>query len=193
MPTNFMRLYAERFRTVELNTTGYRLPAEEQFVRWREQVPDGFRFAVKLPAHRLDRVATFAEHVSLLGDRLGPLRVVVQQARDEGFLLLLAESLPPEAQIAFDFRHRSWDGVELPPNTVAVDAEEGDAPFRYLRLRDPPYDEEALRALAARVTALLAAELETYVYFRHEDAPTAPAYAERLRELISASADARGT
>ena len=191
-PAEFLRLYAERFRTVELNTTGYRLPAEEQFVRWREQVPDGFRFAVKMPAHRLDRVSTFTEHVGLLGDRLGPLRVVVPQARDDGFLLLLADSLPPEAQVAFDFRHPSWDGIELPRNAVAVDAEEADAPFRYLRLRDPPYDDEALDALAARVAALLAAGLEVYVYFRHEDEPTAPAYAEQLMTLISAAAGARG-
>ena len=49
-PARFLGFYAERFRTVELNTTGYRLPAEEQFARWAEQVPDGFEFAPKLPA-----------------------------------------------------------------------------------------------------------------------------------------------
>ena len=42
-PQDFLRLYAERFPTVELNTTGYRLPAEEQFERWAEQTPPGFR------------------------------------------------------------------------------------------------------------------------------------------------------
>src|SRR5205823_167527 len=47
---DFLRHYAERFDTVELNTTAYRLPSEEQFRRWAAQVPDGFRFAVKLPA-----------------------------------------------------------------------------------------------------------------------------------------------
>ena len=35
---DFLRFYAERFSTVELNTTGYRLPAEEQFHRWAEQI-----------------------------------------------------------------------------------------------------------------------------------------------------------
>ena len=39
--------YAERFPTVELNTTGYRLPAEEQFSRWAEQTPPAFRFALE--------------------------------------------------------------------------------------------------------------------------------------------------
>ena len=46
---DFLSFYAARLPTVELNSTGYRLPSEEQFVRWAEQVPDGFRFAVKMP------------------------------------------------------------------------------------------------------------------------------------------------
>src|ERR1043165_4163655 len=81
-PDAFLRFYAERFDTVELNTTGYRLPAEEQFERWAAQTPDGFRFAVKMPVARLDRVGTFVERVRLLGDRLGPVRVVIQSKRD---------------------------------------------------------------------------------------------------------------
>src|SRR5919198_1666904 len=36
----FLAYYASRFSTVELNTTGYRLPAEEQFERWAAQTPD---------------------------------------------------------------------------------------------------------------------------------------------------------
>ena len=32
-PREFLSFYAERFATVELNTTGYRLTAEEQFER----------------------------------------------------------------------------------------------------------------------------------------------------------------
>jgi Protein of unknown function DUF72 len=40
-PSGFLAFYAERFSTVELNTTGYRLPAEKQFRRWADQVPDG--------------------------------------------------------------------------------------------------------------------------------------------------------
>ena len=31
---DFLQYYAERFPTVELNTTGYRLPREELFERW---------------------------------------------------------------------------------------------------------------------------------------------------------------
>src|SRR5256714_10744583 len=67
-PKTFLSFYAERFDTVELNTTGYRLPAEEQFARWAEQARPGFTFAVKMPLTRLDRVGTFVERVQVLGD-----------------------------------------------------------------------------------------------------------------------------
>ena len=58
------------------------------------------------------------------------------------------------------------------------------APFRYLRFREPPYSEEQLVELAATVEPLLAAGLEVFAYFQHEDAPTATAYAARLLELV---------
>jgi uncharacterized protein YecE (DUF72 family) len=175
-PDEFLAHYAQRFDTVELNTTGYRLPSEDQFRRWAESVPDGFRFAPKLALTRLDRVAVFAERVALLGNRLGPIRITVQSVRDEGLLSYVVGSVDPDLELAFDFRHESWEGIG---SVVAVN-DFGAEPFRYIRLREPPYAEEQLRALAARLRG------PAYVYFRHEDEPTAPAYAERLLELVAA-------
>jgi hypothetical protein len=172
-PKTFLSFYAERFDTVELNTTGYRLPAEEQFARWAEQTPDGFTFAVKMPLIRLERVGTFVERIRLLGDRLGPLRIVVQSARDDGLLTFLQGSLPPELEVAYDFRHDSWDAVDGVVRVNDFDAE----PFRYIRLREPPYSDDDLRAVVEKLRP------PAYVYFRHEDEPTAPAYAQRLRGL----------
>ena len=175
-PKTFLGFYAGRFDTVELNTTGYRLPAEEQFQRWAAQTPDGFTFAVKMPLTRLDRVGTFVERVDALGDRLGPVRIVVEAARDEGLLAFLHGSLPPELQVAYDFRHESWDGVD---GVVRVNDFEAE-PFRYIRMREPPYSDDDLRVLAGRLRP------PAYVFFRHEDAATAPAYARRLLALIQA-------
>src|SRR6184192_4227065 len=59
----FLSFYAQRFLTVELNTTGYRLPAEEQFRRWADQTPDEFQFAPKLPGNRPRMVAEFSDRV----------------------------------------------------------------------------------------------------------------------------------
>jgi uncharacterized protein YecE (DUF72 family) len=173
-PDEFLRFYSQRFDTVELNTTGYRLPAEDQFRRWADAVPDGFRFAPKLALSRLDRVGVFVERVAALGDRLGPIRIGVSSARDEGLLSYVLGSVDPAIELAFDFRHESWDGVEGVVRVDDLDA----SPFRYVRLREPPYADDALAAVASKLRD------PAYVYFRHEDEPTAPAYAARLRELV---------
>jgi uncharacterized protein YecE (DUF72 family) len=186
-PAEFLRYYAERLSSVELNTTGYRLPAEGQFERWAAATPPGFRFAPKLNAHRLSELGTFEERVRRLGDRLGPIRMLVGSARDEGFLQLALGSVDPTLRIAFDFRHDSWEGgaVALPENAVRVNDLDADASFRYLRLREPPYTEDDLHEWAVRVRSLVVDNIDVYLYFRHEDEPTAPRYAERLRELVS--------
>jgi uncharacterized protein YecE (DUF72 family) len=177
-PEEFLRFYAERFDTVELNATGYRLPSEDQFAKWADAVPDGFVFSVKLPVTRLDRIGTFVERVRLLGDRLGPIRVVITTPRDDGMLLLLEGSIDPSLEVAWDLQHPTWDDVVAPGVRVNDDTAE---PFRYLRLREPPYSDEDLTEVASRVRA------PAYVYFRHEGEASAPAYASRLRELLQSA------
>jgi hypothetical protein len=104
------------------------------------------------------------------------VRVVVEAARDEGLVAFVAGSAPPGAELAWDFRHESWaDGGAEGFVRVNDPAAE---PFRYLRLREPPYTDADLSAFARTVRA------PAYVYLRHEDEPTATAYAARLRELL---------
>ena len=59
-PEDFLASDASRLAAVELNSTKYRLPSEEQFRLWASQVPDGFLFAVKAPDGIERRLATFA-------------------------------------------------------------------------------------------------------------------------------------
>ncbi len=191
-PKDFLRTYAERLPTVELNATFYRLPSEEQLQTWAAQTPDGFRFGVKMSRQithfgRVDGVATFCERVLAMGDRLGPILVQLppSKPRDEGLLRLFLDSLEPGLLVAFEFRHESWAGADLEGHAL-VGSLEGDAPFRYLRLREPPYDEAALADWAARIRPVLEAGVDVYAYFKHEDEPTAPAYARRLDDLVSA-------
>jgi uncharacterized protein YecE (DUF72 family) len=180
---DFLRFYAERFNSVELNTTGYRLPAEEQFRRWAGETPDGFRFAVKMP--HPSRAGAFTERVRALGDKLGPVRIVVVQLYDDAFLARLLDSLDPALEWALDFRHESWAHAKT-GRVAVVNALDGDASFRYLRLRDPPYDEAALRGWAQRLRPLLDEGIRVFAYFKHEDEPLAPRYASRLIRLLSA-------
>jgi uncharacterized protein YecE (DUF72 family) len=173
-PAEFLRFYAERFDTVELNSTGYRVPSADQFRRWADTVPDGFEFAVKFSLVRLDRVTTFLERVLALGDRLGPVRVVYEGPRDDGTVSFVEGSTPADVRIAWDLRDESWAGVDGVPRVN----DPGSEPFRYLRLREPPYSDEDLRAVAATIRD------PAYIYLRHEDAPTAPEAAERLRAFL---------
>jgi uncharacterized protein YecE (DUF72 family) len=141
---------------------------------------------------RIERLAACTQTIRVLGERLGPVRIKVPQARDDGFLLLLLDSLDPGVRWALDFRHESWldPAVEarLDERAVArVGSLGGAAPFRYLRFRDPPYDEPALEAIAGELRHLVEAGTDAYCFFRHEDEPTAPAYADRLLELAGRS------
>ncbi len=118
-PSQWLPFYAQRFPTVEVNSTFYSSPKEHSLQQWREQVPPGFLFAIK--AHRfithrkklqqVDRVvAEFLSRVEVLGDKLGPIlfqlppRWNANPLRLETFLA----SLPQEHTYAFEFRHPSW-------------------------------------------------------------------------------------
>jgi uncharacterized protein YecE (DUF72 family) len=192
-PKDFLHHYAERLPTVELNATFYRLPSEEQLVTWAEQTPASFRFAVKMNrgithGGRLALIPTFCERVRALGERLGPILVQLPptRQRDDGLLQLYLDSLDPSLRYAFEFRHESWGGADLGPH-ARVGSLEGDAPFRYLRLREPPYDDAALEQWADRLRPLLDRGIEIFAYFKHEDAPDAPYYALRLLERSRAA------
>ncbi len=107
------------------------------------------------------------------------MRVSLKSARDEGALELLLGSLDPSLRLAFDLEHPSWDGIEprlVDAGAVRVGDLDHPAPFRYLRLREA--------ATPEMVERIRAATEPVYVYFRHGDEPTAPAYADALlREL----------
>ena len=77
----WFELYAQRFDTVEINNTFYRLPPPETVERWREQAPAGFTYAVKLGgfgSHRMklrDAASWLPNHLDRacrLESHLGP-------------------------------------------------------------------------------------------------------------------------
>jgi uncharacterized protein YecE (DUF72 family) len=185
---DLLAFYASRLPAVELNSTGYRLPKEEQFRSWGEQTPAAFRFAVKAPRLVYRQPGLVCERVAALGARLGCLRIVVEGARDDTLVERLAtEAAGSGVRIALDTRHTSWDGSSDALASVGI-ARVGDwesaLGWRYVRFRDPPYAETDLRELAARLRPLLDSGLEVYGFFRHEDEPTAPLTALRLLALL---------
>ena len=65
--------YAERFPSVEVNNTFYRLPERTTFERWADAVPDGFLFAVK--------ASRFITHVRRLADVGSAVELLLTRAR----------------------------------------------------------------------------------------------------------------
>jgi uncharacterized protein YecE (DUF72 family) len=118
--SRWLELYAQRFQTVEVNATFYRLVARSAVARWAQQTPSGFQFAVKASRYlthvkRLtdigDGVRRFCERIEpLLGARR--LACVLWQLpenfhRDDARLERALEALP-RGRHAFEFRHSSW-------------------------------------------------------------------------------------
>ncbi|MDB5679300.1 DUF72 domain-containing protein [Sphingomonas bacterium] len=105
--------YATRFNAAEINSSFYRPHKSETYARWAASVPDGFRFAVKLPkaiTHErrlvdcLEPVATFAAQTGELGNRRGPV------------LVQLPPTLVFDAQIAARF----FDGLRHALGDAAI-------------------------------------------------------------------------
>lgn len=191
---DFLRLYAERLPSVELVGVFYRIPPKETFARWASETPGEFRFGIKMNRRlalfgNLALAPDFVESISVLGEKLGPVRAQLARARDDGFLQRLLGALPPGIRLAVDLPDESWEAPEVDAlleaaGAARVNALDSGPGFRYLRLRDPPYDDDALADLAASLRPLLADGIDIYCYFKHEDEPRGALYAERLLQLL---------
>ncbi len=62
--------------------------------------------------------------------------------------------------------------------------EEWTAKYVYFRFRKPSYGPADLHELEARVEKCLAAGLETYAFFKHEEDPRSPLNAVELLETV---------
>ncbi len=201
-----LRFYGERFRSVEINNTFYRMPKASVLEAWAQDVPADFKFVLKASQRithmqRLkdagDSVAYLLKVAVALKDRLGPLlfqlppylKKDLRRLRD--FLALL----PSDRPCAFEFRHESWLDSEifslLREHQVALciaEAEDGvEIPFEstanwgYLRLRRPDYGDTELKTWANRVRET--GWCDAFIFFKHEDEGKGPAMAKRFLEL----------
>lgn len=117
--SRWLEFYAERFQTVELNNSFYRLPKPEQFASWRERSPDDFVFTVKMSRFlthikRLrepqEPVERFLGAVGPLKEKLGPVLMQFPPTMPVE-LTALEETLalfPDEVKVVCEFRHDTW-------------------------------------------------------------------------------------
>ncbi|MFL5675680.1 MAG: DUF72 domain-containing protein [Chloroflexota bacterium] len=193
-----LEFYAERFDTVELNVTFYRMPSSATFRAWARRVPAHFTFAVKASRYlthlrRLDEprepVAFLMERASELGPHLGP--VLLQLPPDMPIelerLARTLEAFPRSIQVAVEPRHDSWYTDEfrslltergaalcLADRRRPLMPEWRTADWAYLRFHggraQPPscYGERALETWADRIRDLWGPNPSGYAYFNND-------------------------
>ncbi|MDB5468578.1 MAG: hypothetical protein JWR84_138 [Caulobacter sp.] len=127
-----LQRYADRLDCAEINSTFYRPHKLAIYARWRDSVPPGFRFAVKLRktithearlADCAGLLRDFAAEVSGLGDRLGPLLVQLPPSLtfDPAVARTFFDDLRAvwEGRVAIEPRHASWFDDE--PERLLID------------------------------------------------------------------------
>jgi uncharacterized protein YecE (DUF72 family) len=113
--------YSARFGVAEINSSFHRPHRRSTWERWRESVPDAFRFSVKMPklithSHKLADCSglldEFISQVSVLGEKLAVLLVQLPPKLDfneavarEFFGSLRCRT---NAEIVCEPRHASW-------------------------------------------------------------------------------------
>ena len=115
----FLGYYADRFQTVEINNSFYRLPKKETVAQWRDSVPEGFIFSFKAsryithmkklkdPAKTLSRML---DVVPSLDRKLGPIlfQLPPKWKFDPERFYDFLEALPAGLRYAFELRDPSW-------------------------------------------------------------------------------------
>jgi uncharacterized protein YecE (DUF72 family) len=115
-----LRVYGERFSTVEIDSTFYGIPSLSTVQGWVERTPEGFVFSAKFPravthegrlSNSGEVAQAFVETMSELGEKLGALLLqfppsfsAAQMDDLERFL----EGLPDGYVYAVEIRHPSW-------------------------------------------------------------------------------------
>jgi uncharacterized protein YecE (DUF72 family) len=208
-PARMLPYYAERFSTVEINATFYRMPTASTVEGWARAVPETFTFVLKAPQRithfaRLKNIDEplrfFCDTAGLLGARLGPLlfQLPPNFKKDVSRLADLLVRLPPGRRAAFEFRHASWfdDDVyeRLRTRNAALciaDTEEGSTPavatadWGYLRLRAVDYTDARLADWVATMRRIGSGWDDAFVFFKHEERGTGPALAKRFEALLT--------
>lgn len=206
--------YADRFNTVEVNNSFYRLPESAAFGGWKRRVPPGFVFAVKAsrflthmkklkdPDEPLRRFFTRATH---LGPSLGPVlyQLPPHWTFDEERLERFLAALPRMYRHAIEFRDPSWyNGRALAlldryHVALCLHDMEGSAsgkveigPFTYVRLHGTArysgsYSDEALAGWADYLLAQQRNRRVVFAYFNNDIGGHAPRDATRLREAMA--------
>jgi uncharacterized protein YecE (DUF72 family) len=211
----WLELYADRFDTVEVNNTFYRLPRRDAVAAWVTQTPDRFTFAVKASRYlthvkrlaEFDGIARFYEPLEPLMEagRLGPVlwQLPATFHRDDQRLAGWLQAIP-DGLHTIEFRHPSWFAAPvmeaLRDHGVALTI--GDHPERPFQTHEATASWRYIRfhyGARGRAGNYSETEIETwarritqwrrretvYAYFNNDWRGFAPANARRLLAKLS--------
>jgi uncharacterized protein YecE (DUF72 family) len=209
LPTaKMLPYYAERFSTVEINYTFYRMPNEKILAGWNRETPDGFKLTLKAPKRithdaRLrdcaEPLGLFLRLANTLGAKLGAILFQLPPyfRKDLKVLDAFLEILPAEVRATFEFRHASWLDNEVYARLKArnlalciADSEKASTPvqitadYAYFRLRDEGYTPDDIAKWSQTIRAQTAQCRDVYVYFKHEEAGKGPQFARSLLQEL---------
>jgi uncharacterized protein YecE (DUF72 family) len=201
-----LRYYGERFRTVEINNTFFRMPKPAVLETWAADVPADFKFVLKASRRithfqRLkdseESVSYLLKNAATLKDRLGPIlfQMPPNFKKDAPRLGAFLQLLPAQQRAAFEFRHQTWFDDEVfdllrrhgAALCIAEAEDDLDIPFvatadwGYLRLRQPDYTTADLKKWVKRVRDQ--EWRDAFVFLKHEDEGKAPELAKKFVEL----------
>jgi uncharacterized protein YecE (DUF72 family) len=209
-----LEFYADRFDTVELNNSFYRLPDGDVFARWARRVPKQFAFAVKAsrylthvrrlrePEEPLERLWSRADR---LGAHLGPMlyQLPPRWRPNHDRLATFLMAVPRSRLQAIEIRDRRWYGARLAslladaevalcihdmPGSTPAPVRVG--PFVYIRFHGAgeryggAYSAQRLTAWGRRIRAWSEQGWPVWAYFNNDIGGHAVRDADRLRTLI---------
>ena len=210
---DFLRFYATKFRTIEINYTFNHLPTEKNVAEWTAATAEDFVFGLKASqriTHVLqlrepaESLPIFFERARMLGPRLGPVLFQTPPwvKRDDDRLAMFLAALPRDVRCVLEARDVSWYADEVyellrtanvalvhaegekSPSPVETLGETADFAYARLRARDG-YADAAVDGWAERLRAVLSRGRDVYAYFRHDEDGSNALAAERLARLLS--------
>jgi uncharacterized protein YecE (DUF72 family) len=211
--SRWLEHYAQRFDTVEINNSFYRLPEASTFAAWRRRAPAGFLFAVKASRFLThmkklkdpeEPIARFFSRAAQLGRSLGPVlyqlppRWPLNLERLQVFL----DALPRRRRHVIEFREPSWyddrvfallerHGVALCLHDMhgSASGRLSIGPFVYARFHGPSqysgsYSHAAVEEWADWLAERAAEGKRVFAYFNNDTGGHAPKDAARLRDAV---------
>jgi len=213
-PKDFLKFYCQKFHTVEINNSFYKLPEAATLQAWKDAVPANFIFAAKGSRYIThmkklkdpeQSLTIFMERIAHLGEKLGPILFQLPprwSCNPERLRAFLA-ALPEKFRYALEFRDPSWINDQTYQALAGCGAafciyeiagylspKQVTADLVYIRLHGPgdayqgSYDTRTLAGWAGAISAWAAQGKEVFCYFDNDEAGYAAQNALELQDML---------